>query len=425
MCVRIIYTFVFYLSIPFLLVRLWWLGRKNPAYRQRWGERFAYPGNSYDHVDIWLHAVSLGEVIAVMPLVKRLQQQNPQCKILITTTTPTGSARVQQVFADTVTHVYLPYDYPGAIKRFLNTFQPRMAIIAETELWPNMLHYCGRNKIPVLLANARLSERSLRGYAKISSLVQAMLSHITLLLAQSTADAERFTMLGSDPERVKISGSIKFDITIPPAVITAGQELRQKWGAQRPVLIAASTHAGEDEQILAAFKSVRQAIPEAVLILVPRHPERFDKVAALCQQAGFNTVLRTNDDQCDDQMDILLGNTMGEMLLFYAAADVAFVAGSLIAHGGHNVLEPAALGMAIITGPHVFNFTAINDMLTQAQAIITVHDQQQLAQAVIKLFREPDTRQTMSDKASQVVAENRGALDKHLHYIGELLTSKG
>ncbi|MEE9452746.1 MAG: lipid IV(A) 3-deoxy-D-manno-octulosonic acid transferase [Gammaproteobacteria bacterium] len=420
---RNLYTIILYLVTPFLLLRLYWRGRQNAGYRQRWYERFGYLASPQKPVDLWLHAVSVGEVIATIPLVKQLQLENPTTRILVTTTTPTGSMRVQQVLGDTVEHVYLPYDLPVAVKRFLKAWQPRLAIIMETELWPNMLHYCGHTNTPVLIANARLSERSARGYAKISSLARAMMSHITLLLAQDKTDAQRFIDLGLDPERVRISGSIKFDISIPTQIIDAGKQLRQKWGKQRPVVVAASTHSGEDEQILAAFNTVRQDFADAVLIIVPRHPERFDKVASLCQQAGFNTVMRTNSEQYSENMDILVGNTMGEMLLFYAAADVAFVAGSLIPHGGHNVLEPAAMSKAIITGPHVFNFTTINALLSEAQAIISVNDAQQLATAVIKLFREQPIRQQMGRSASQVVEKNRGALAQHVQYIRQLGTT--
>ena len=418
---RKLYTSLLYCAIPFLLLRLLWRSLQDPSYRKRWRERFGYVANPPKQCDILIHAVSVGEVVTAILLIKRLLDQDKTKKIVVTTTTPTGSARVQKNLGKAVFHVYMPYDYPNAIRRFFQSLNPKLAIIMETELWPNLLFYCSQNQIPVLLANARLSERSVRGYQKIKPLVSGMLHHIDLIVVQGSADAKRFISLGANPSKITVSGNIKFDIVIAPELQNKGSALRQKWDPQRPVWIAASTHEGEDEQILQAFSRVRQQVPEVVLILVPRHPWRFKKVAALCHENGFTTLLRTAPDQSLNKVDILIGNTMGELLLLYAAADVAFVGGSLVRHGGHNILEPAALAMPIISGPHVFNFALINQLFEAENAIYSISDWQSLANAVVKLLKNPTLSHQMGEKAKQIVVQNRGSIERHLEFINQLL----
>lgn len=413
---RRLYTVIIYGLTPYFILRLFWLGRKFPSYKARIAERFAYFKAPSQACEIWLHAVSVGEVIAAIPLIKQLQQKFPDKQIVVTTMTPTGSERVRAAFADSVFHVYLPYDYPSAIKRFIKQIQPKTLIIMETELWPNLIHCCAQKSIPVIIANGRLSERSSRGYAKIKSLMKGTLANIDLILAQGEADANRFVTLGADQNRVQTCGSIKFDISIPQEIKSKGNELRQALGKDRAVWVAGSTHEGEEEQILQAFHIIKEKCPQSVLILVPRHPQRFDAVAELCRKDNFKTVLRTENNY-DKPLDILVGNTMGELLVYYAASDVAFVAGSLIEHGGHNVLEPAALALPLLSGPHVFNFTAINDLLLAENAIIHVADAKQLAATMIELFEHPQQGQEMGANALQVFEKNQGALARQFEMI--------
>ncbi len=377
---------------------------------------------------LWIHAVSVGETQAALPLIKALQQRYPHMTLVVTTTTPTGSARVRAALGDAVFHVYAPYDLPGAVQRFLQRTHPRVAIIMETELWPNLIHGCQQRGIPVIVANARLSERSAAGYQRVAGLTCETLKDITVIAAQAPADAQRFIALGADPARVCVTGNIKFDITPAANLQQHAATLRQTWGAQRPVWIAASTHANthnsEDEQVLTAFAAVRLALPNALLILVPRHPERFAKVTALCRKQGYNIVLRSEHKPCDASTNIYIGDSMGELMLFYAASDVAFVGGSLVAHGGHNVLEPAALGIPVITGPHTFNFADISRMLLEAGAARQVNNANELATAVIAYLQSDILRRATGENAQNLVAKNRGALAKLTALIRECLDGK-
>ena len=367
---------------------------------------------------LWIHAVSVGETQAALPLIKALQQRYPHLTLVVTTTTPTGSARVRAALGDTVFHVYAPYDLPGAVQRFLRRVRPRVAIIMETELWPNLIHGCQQRGIPVMVANARLSARSAAGYQRVAGLTREALQNITMIAAQAQADAQRFITLGADPARVRVTGNIKFDIALATDLPQHAAALRHTWGAHRPVWIAASTHANstdsEDEQVLSAFAAVRLALPDALLILVPRHPERFAKVTALCRKAGYNVRLRSEQKPCDASTDIYIGDSMGELMLLYAASDVAFVGGSLIPHGGHNLLEPAALGIPVITGPHTFNFADISRMLIQADAARQVNNAAELATAVITFLQNNDLRRTTGEKGQQMIEQNRGALERLL-----------
>ena len=380
------------------------------------------------HDTLWIHAVSVGETQAALPLIKALQQRYPQMTLVVTTTTPTGSARVRAALGDTVFHVYAPYDLPGAVRRFLQRTRPRVAIIMETELWPNLIHGCQKHGIPVIVANARLSARSAAGYQRVAGLTREALQNITVIAAQAQADAQRFIALGADPARVRITGNIKFDITLAADLQQRAAALRHTWGAQRPVWIAASTHANstssEDEQVLTAFAAVRLVLPDALLILVPRHPERFAKVTALCRKSGYNVWLRSEQKPYDASPDIFIGDSMGELMLFYAASDVAFVGGSLVAHGGHNLLEPAALGIPVITGPHTFNFADISRMLLQADAARQANNAAELAAVVITFLQNDALRHTTGEKGRRLIEQNRGALEKLMTVIGECSDGK-
>ncbi len=287
----------------------------------------------------------------------------------------------------------------------------------ETELWPNLFYQSRQRNIPVVVANARLSERSFKGYQHLKKLTQATLGQISLIAAQGESDAKYFVSLGFQAENIHVTGSIKFDLDISEPAIKAGKELRQQLGGDRPVWIAASTHEGEDEKILQAFTKVREKIPDALLILVPRHPERFTSVAALCEKMDFKVVRRTDKQLCDAGTQVFVGDTLGELLVFYAASDVAFVGGSLVTTGGHNVLEPAALGLPIITGPHMFNFAAISKAMCEAGALQQIENGEQLAAAVIDLLTHPETRHAMGEHGKKLVAENRGSLERLLDML--------
>jgi len=422
---RILYTTLLYLLTPAILLRLWWRGRRAPAYRQRWAERFGcLPPLLATHRDsLWIHAVSVGEAQAAIPLVKQLQQRFPEQAILITTMTPTGSARVQAAFGKQVTHVYLPYDLPDAIARFLQGTQPRALILMETELWPNLLHACRRRHLPVLLANARLSARSARGYQRFAALTRPMLRCLTHIAAQTETDAHRFLACGAVAEQITVTGSIKFDLALPADIHAHAQQLRTQWQVQRPVWIAASTHAGEEAQLLTALTIVQQTLPEVLLILVPRHPERFAAVAELCMDMGFTIARRSQGEIPASNTAIYLGDTMGELLLLYAASDVAFVGGSLVPTGGHNPLEPAALQIPVLVGTHTFNFAEINAKLIALGAAIRVQNSITLAQAVLHYLQNPQASQQAGDQGKQFVEANRGALGRLLAIITTVIST--
>ena len=421
---RTLYTALFYLGLPLVAIRLWLRSRKAPAYAKRIGERFSYGLPTLQPGGIWVHAVSVGESIAAAPMIRALLQRYPQLPITVTCMTPTGSERIHAMFANEprIQHCYLPYDLPCAAARFLDRVQPKLAVIMETELWPNHIHQCAKRGIPVALANGRLSERSAKGYGRFSKLTAPMLAEMSLFAVQTEAEAQRFRDLGARPETVEVTGSIKFDLTIDPQLLQRAAELRGQWQAQeRPVWIAASTHEGEDEVVLNAHRRLLANHPDALLILVPRHPERFNSVFELCQREGFATVRRSTGASVDAQTSVLLGDTMGELLFLYALADSAFVGGSLVPNGGHNLLEPAALAKPVISGPHLFNFLDIAAQLRSAGALAEVDDAEGLATEVQRLFELPRDAQRMADAGLSVMRRNQGALQRLLDGLGRLI----
>jgi|SRR5690554_32455 len=409
---RIFYSLLFYLLMPLILLRLLYRAWKAPAYAKRWQERFGFVQVApHRQQGIWVHAVSVGETIAAVPMIKALQQQFPQLPMMVTTMTPTGSERVRAMLGDSVDHVYAPYDTPGAVKRFLRRLQPRLLVVMETELWPNTLHYARGSGAPVVLANARLSERSARGYQKVRFLARPMLQNLSLVAAQGPADAERFRSLGLAEEQVQVTGSIKFDMQPKAEHLAEGQALKQGWGAHF-VWVAASTHDGEDELLLQAHQRLRQRHPEALLILVPRHPERFSAVAELVKKQGFVVARRSSGEPVTSATQVLVGDTMGEMMIFFAAADAAFVGGSLIERGGHNPLEPASLGLPVLMGPHVFNFQEICNQLSAEGGLIYVGSAENLYERLQELAEDRELRARIGGCAQAVVDRNRGALDR-------------
>lgn len=424
---RTLYTLLLHLALPLILLRLYLRGRQAPAYRQRVAERFSFALPPLQPGGIWVHAVSVGESIAAAPLIRALLERHPGLPITITCMTPTGSERIRALFArelqsGRVQHCYLPYDLPWAAARFLDRVRPRLALIMETELWPNHIHQCARRGIPSVLANARLSEKSARGYARFAGLTRPMLAEMSWIAAQTEAEAERFRQLGARAECVSVTGSIKFDLSIDPELKPRAQTLRARWGAERrPVWIAASTHAGEDEIILAAHRQLLASHPDALLILVPRHPERFDAVDVLCRREGFATLRRTSGQPVGEGDQLLLGDTMGELLFLYALADIAFVGGSLVPNGGHNLLEPAALGLPVLSGPQLFNFLEIAAQLREAGALQEVQNAPSLSAALGRLLEDDERRQVMADAGLRVLAANQGALQRLLSGLERLL----
>ncbi|WPO45318.1 lipid IV(A) 3-deoxy-D-manno-octulosonic acid transferase [Pseudomonas sp. S1Bt23] len=421
---RTLYTALFYLGLPLVAIRLWLRARKAPAYARRIGERFSWGLPAMQPGGIWVHAVSVGESIAAAPMIRALLARYPQLPITVTCMTPTGSERIQALFANEprIQHCYLPYDLPCAAARFLDRVRPKLAVIMETELWPNHIHQCAKRGIPVALANGRLSERSARGYGRFAKLTAPMLAEMSLFAVQTEAEAERFRQLGARSETVEVTGSIKFDLSIDPQLLVRASELREQWQAgERPVWIAASTHEGEDAVVLDAHRQLLANHPDALLILVPRHPERFNPVFELCRQQGFATIRRSSAEPVTASTSVLLGDTMGELLFLYALADSAFVGGSLVPNGGHNLLEPAALAKPVLSGPHLFNFLEIAAMLREAGALQEVDDAHGLAVAVQRLFELPQDAQKMADAGLRVMRSNQGALQRLLDGLDRLL----
>lgn len=422
---RIIYNILFYLLLPFLPIRLWWRGRKNPAYRLRFNERFAhYQKRQPLSESIWVHAVSVGESLSAIPLIKALKKTYPKVQIVVTTMTPTGAERMQKAFGNDILQLYVPYDYSGAVKRFLRYINPKILIVMETEFWPNLLYYTKKNSIPIILANARLSEKSFLGYQKIHFLTKPMLASFTMILTQSNNDADLFLKLGALPDKVKVAGNIKFDLEISETLKKVSLQLQQLIGKDRKILVAASTHEGEEILILGALSKVWQKHPNLLLILVPRHPERFAKVYELCQQSKFNVIRYseiTVENPLPANINIIVGDVMGKLLQFFSIADIAFVGGSLVPVGGHNMLEPAVFSLPIITGSYLQNFLAISDLMLAQNAMFKVNNIDELAKKILLLLEDEMLAKNMGIAAKNVFEANKGATKRILGVIVELL----
>jgi len=423
---RICYTILFTLLLPFVFIRLWVRSLSFPAYRRRWKERLGnLPFPPLEDV-LWIHAVSVGESLAAISLIQRIRAKTPNRVILITTTTPTGSERVQAAFKDSlgkqIYHCYFPYDLPWIVDKFFTRIKPSILILMETELWPNVLEACRQRKVPVIIANARLSPKSVRRYGYLKQLMQPMLASITIVAAQSAMDAKRFEGLGIKPKQILDIGNIKFDLALPPYIQDAGLKLRTQLGQNRLIWIGASTHDGEEAILLNIYHALKKDTPNLLLFLVPRHPDRFNKVSHLCSEEGLCVIKRSEKKDCTEKTDVFLGDTMGELLLFYAASDVAFMGGSFVPVGGHNLLEPAAIGLPIVTGPQLFNFVAISEKLMEAKGLTVVQNEAALKSSLVELLRSPPLRAAQGKRAQKVVAENKGALDKLLEMIESILT---
>lgn len=420
---RFLYSMLFYMALPVVTGRLYWRARKAPAYKQRIGERFAFNLANIKPHGIWIHAVSVGESIAAAPMINALLEAHPELPITITCMTPTGSERIKSMFGDRVQHCYMPYDAPCIAKRFLKKLQPKLAVIMETELWPNHIYYCHKMNIPVVLANARLSERSAKGYAKFSKVTRPMFESINWIAVQTQTEAKRFIELGALAENVAVIGSIKFDINVEAELTKKANELRKKWqSTARPTWIAASTHAGEDEIVLEAHRQLLAQHPNALLILVPRHPERFNEVYELTAK-HFKAVRRSAQTLVTQQTQVLVGDTMGELLFLYALADIAFVGGSLVDTGGHNVLEPVALHKPVICGPHLYNFQEITNQLADANALAIVNNSQELFLQLKRLFEDQALMEQMVQGGNRIMQHNQGALERLVQGIDKQLAN--
>jgi len=413
---KLIYTILLYLVIPVELIRLYFRGRIAPDYRLRWLERFAINLLPVKPGGIWVHTASVGELFAALPVIRALFIAYPEQVITVTTMTPTGSKLVQEQLGDKVFHAYVPFDLPDAVWRFLNHVQPTKLLIMETELWPNIITAAHEKGVNIILMNARLSERSAKGYQKVKSLTQSILKRISVIAAQHEDDANRFLALGANESSVVITGSIKFDIDIKASVVAEGVKLRKQFPSEL-VWIAASTHEGEDVQILKAHHLIRAHYPTAQLILVPRHPERFDDVAEVCARQNFEFTRRSLKQATDKA--VYIGDTMGELILLYAASDMVFVGGSLAETGGHNLLEPAALAKPVMTGPHDFNFKQVNEQLLNSGAAVRVLNADEVAEQVIKWQQYPEDKLQVGKNAFQVVQRNLGALKRLLSLIDQ------
>ncbi|EPG0369927.1 lipid IV(A) 3-deoxy-D-manno-octulosonic acid transferase [Photobacterium damselae] len=419
MLIRLFYRLILVLISPVLLYGLYRRRPNKPAFGHRWKEHFGItpPLQCREVAPIWIHAVSVGESIAAIPLIKILKEQQPNVPIVVTTTTSTGAEQIAKL-GSLVEHRYMPVDFSFAVRSFINVIRPSHLLIIETELWPNTLIEAHKAGIPISVVNARLSEKSCRNYAKLQALFNTIHPCLTQILCQSLSDADRFASLGIDVNKLHVTGSIKFDISISKRIIELGIALRKEIGISRPVWIAASTHQGEDELVLQAHKELLKTHQDALLILVPRHPERFDSVFQLTQTLGFMTERRTSSKSLTKMSQVYLADTMGEMLVLLGAADVCFMGGSLLGNkvGGHNVLEPAALGIPTITGPSYFNFNEITNELLLAHGIWVKHASE-LGVALSDLFGHPEVRQKLASGAMNVVTHNQGALQRTINYI--------
>jgi 3-deoxy-D-manno-octulosonic-acid transferase len=421
---RFLYLLAVYLAAPIVSAMLLWRGLRDRSYWRNFSERFGFGAHAAAPHGVWLHAVSVGEVQACAPLVSALYRLHPGIPLTVTTFTPTGAARARALFGNVAQVRYLPYDLPGAVRRFFTRVQPRLAVIFETELWPNLYRECARRRVPLVLASARLSERSVGRYQRLGRLFRDTLSQAAVVAAQAPKDAERFRALGADPASTHITGNIKFDFELPPDIAARGARLRSYFAPRRPLWVAGSTHGGGEEQaLLEAHQRVREAFPDALLVLAPRHPTRFTEAAQVLAQAGVSFARRSEQATASAHAPspVLLLDSLGELLDFYAAADVAFVGGSLVPVGGHNLLEPAALGVPILTGPNNFNSEEIARLLIARGAAEVVHNAAELAARVSALFADPQARERMGAAGRASVDGNRGALAKLLGLIEPLL----
>jgi len=410
---RALYTLLITALLPFAWLRLQWRSRKEPGYGRHIAERFGHYAFAPSRPIIWLHAVSVGETRAAIPLVNALKARYPNHQLLITHMTPTGRATSETLFGDTVLRCYLPYDAPFAMGRFLTHFRPTLGLLMETELWPNLIDACRTNNIPLWLVNARLSQKSASRYARVKTLTAECLAKLTGICAQTPADAERLTQLGANS--VAICGNMKFDVKPPEPMLQLGSALRLRFGEMRPIFLAASTREGEEILILDAIE--KMSVPNMLTVIVPRHPQRFDEVAALIQKRGLMLQRRSTDAPVNATTQVVLGDSMGEMFAYYAACDVAFIGGSLLPLGGQNLIEACAVGKPVLIGPHTFNFTEATEQAIAYGAAYRVEDPQALADAATRLLNNSIAREEMGQKGLLFTRSHQGAVERILNTI--------
>lgn len=423
-----IYTLALWLLLPYIFLRLLWRARKQPEYLRHIAERFGFFSIRSDKPVIWLHAVSVGETRATQSLVTRLRAIYPDHQILLTHTTPTGRAASEQLYGDSVLRVYLPYDYPFAVNRFLRRFRPKLGILMETEIWFNLIRSCQMTSTPLLLLNARMSENSARGYARFSRLTRNALVNLAAVAAQTADDAARLTSLGA--KNVSVMGNLKFDIEPPPAVLELGKQLRELFGSTRKIFLAASTREGEEVLLLDALQTLHT--PGLLLVIVPRHPQRFAAVANLLDQRGITFQRRSEMGQTGEptqkrtvqaDVQVVLGDSMGEMFAYYAAADLAFIGGSLLPYGGQNLIEACAVGTPVLVGPHMYNFAEATRLAITAGAAIMVPNAEGVVSEAQRLLQDASKLLAMRRQGAGFVGANRGATQKSLQLVKRHLVS--
>ena len=419
---RFAYAAAWFLATPLVLARLWWRSRRQPGYRVRIGERFGHYDPAPQVPRIWVHAVSVGETRAAVPLVEALARTHPGHRILLTHMTPTGRDTGIELFGDRVERAWLPYDRGPAVRRFLDHFRPALGIVLETEIWPRLLAECAARGVPVVLANARLSERSARRYARVPSLTRWALSNLSGIAAQTEADAQRFTRLGAGA--VAVTGNVKFDLVVPPEAVALGREFRARMGEGRRVWVAGSTREGEEALLLDAF-AAENPPPEVLLAIVPRHPQRFDEVATLAASRGFRVARRSNAAPVAPDVRVLVGDSMGEMLAYYAAADVVLMGGSFLEYGSQNLIEPCALGAPVVMGPHTFNFEQAAEGAIAAGAAVRVRDARAALAEAAAISRDRKRRDDMGARGTAFVAAHRGAVARLTYWLAPFSRARG
>jgi 3-deoxy-D-manno-octulosonic-acid transferase len=410
---RLLYTFVLWLLLPYIFLRLLWRSRKQPEYLHHIAERFGLYSMRSTKPVIWLHAVSVGETRATQSLVTRLHANYPGYQILITHSTPTGRAASEQIYGDSILRAYLPYDYPFAVSRFLRHFRPQLGILMETEIWFNLIRACHLHGTPLLLLNARMSEKSALGYARFARLTLGALGKISAVAAQTAEDAARLTRLGA--KNVSVMGNLKFDIEPPPAMLHLGRQLRERFGKSRKIFLAASTREGEEVLLLDALQNIH--VSDLLLVIVPRHPQRFTEVSNLIAKRSIAFQLRSGNCDVQTETKIVLGDSMGEMFAYYAAADLAFIGGSLMPYGGQNLIEACAVSTPVLVGPHMYNFAEATRLAVSAGAAIQISDAAELAAEVQRLFQEPALLHVMHQHCAEFIESNRGATEKALQLV--------
>jgi 3-deoxy-D-manno-octulosonic-acid transferase len=415
---RAAYTALAYALLPYARVRLAWRGRSERGYREHIAERFGrYDGVESENSVLWVHAVSVGETRAAEPLVRALAAHFPEQRILVTHMTPTGRRTSEALFGNRVLRCYLPYDYPGAVNRFLDRFRPQLGVIMETEIWPNLVHACARRGVPLFLANARLSERSWRAYRRVLPLVREALGSFAGVAAQSEADAQRLIALGAREANVAVAGNIKFDVMASPELVARGLHWREAF-AHRDVIVAASTRDGEEALLVDGF--LRDGTPRSLLVIVPRHPPRFAEVASLLERAGIAFARRSAGPIVHADTRVLLGDSMGEMTAYYAAADAAIIGGSLLPFGGQNLIEACAVGKPVVLGPHTYNFEEAAEQAVEAGAATRVRSAGDAIGAALAILEQPDLRYDMEARALAFSRAHQGATQRVMQLIDDL-----